>query len=152
MSSALGTLRLENCRKPFDLGAAALSEPVKAQLQAMLDRNMDTEGMQLADALQSDDEELFLRYLELVDVVEVATGTVVADLFLYPFGDGAVVHHGTLKMIADICQHSITPHESTTRYWLADLGKAWKEGAARLGVNDPGHFSFTAEQLALDED
>lgn len=38
----LGTLRLENYRKPFEQGFAALSATDKKQMQALLDRGEDT--------------------------------------------------------------------------------------------------------------
>jgi len=143
--SKLGTLRLENYRKPFEQGFAALSATDKKQMQALLDRGEDTEGMTVKDAMASDDEELFIRYMEWFDVVDNKTNKPVAQMFLYPFGDGAIVKYGTTSMLADICQHDMTAAENVTKAWVADFDKAWREGAKRLGASDPGHFSVDVE-------
>ncbi|HEY4178940.1 MAG TPA: hypothetical protein VGM90_18965 [Kofleriaceae bacterium] len=137
-------LRLTNYRKPYELGAAKFTDAQKAQFQALLARNMDTpEGMTVAEAFASDDDELFFRYLEMIDVIDTETNEVVADLFLYPFGDGAVVHHGTQKMIAEIVQHYLNAHESTEKPWLAAFDAAWREASPTLGLLDPRHFSIS---------
>ena len=81
-------------------------------------------------------------------VIDTKSGNIVANLLIWPYGDGAVVHHGTTKMIASIVQHGISPHETTGKAWMADFAKAWAEGAPRLGVSSPNHFGFSSDQVA----
>lgn len=137
------TLRLDNYRKPFYGSPAALTVEQREQLQAIIASDMDSEGMTVEQFFSDtvDDENHPMKALEYIDVVDVESGTIVANLLLYPFGDGAVVHAGTTKMIANICQHGVTPHKSTTPEWMAAFAAAWAQGAARLGVDDPGHFT-----------
>jgi hypothetical protein len=144
---SLGTLRLENYRKPFAGTEDALSEAEKAQLSAVVG----------ADTLPTlfganDSSENEMAWLEYMDVVDTKNGTIVANLLIWPYGDGAVVHHGTTKMIASIVQHGISPHETTGKAWMADFAKAWQEGAPRLGVSSPNHFGFGSEQTADADD
>lgn len=144
MTTALRSLRLTNYRKPFRGDPSALTDAQRDQLQALIASNMDSEGMTLADFFDdaTSEEDQPLKALEYIDVVDTRTDEIVANLLLYPFGDGAVVHAGTTKMIANIVQHGVTPHKTTTPEWLADFALAWAEGATRLGVDDPGHFSI----------
>lgn len=138
----LGSLRLANHRKPFHRPKSELTEPQRLQLEALIASDMDSEGTSLDDFFGDLSEEGFpLKALEQIDVVDTTSGAVVADLFLYPFGNGAVVHHGTTKMIANIVQHGVTPHASTSSEWMREFEAAWRLGARELGVDDPGHFS-----------
>ena len=136
-------LRLERYRKPFYGTLDALSEPEREQLQAIIGSDVDSEGMSLEEMLGDDvdEEDIVMKGLEYVDVVD-AHGTTVANLLLYGFGDGAIVHAGTTRMIANIVQHGIMPHKTTTPEWMAAFRRAWEEGAARLGVRDAGHIHF----------
>ncbi|MFN0252564.1 MAG: hypothetical protein ACKV2T_37150 [Kofleriaceae bacterium] len=143
----LGALRLDNYRKPFSGTADSLSEGEKTQLTAVVG----------ADTFPSlfgagDDAENEMAWLEYMDVIDTKSGTIVANLLIWPYGDGAVVHHGTTKMIASIVQHGINPHETTGKAWMADFAKAWAEGAPRLGVSSPSHFGFGSEQTADADD
>lgn len=101
--------------------------------------------MTVKEAMASDDDELFIRSMEWFDVVNNKTNKPVAQMFLYPFGDGAVVKYGTTGMLADICQHDMTAAQGMTKAWVADFDKAWREGAKRLGADDPGHFHVDVE-------
>lgn len=143
MTTDLRSLRLDNYRKPFFADPKALTPEQREQLQALVDSDMDSEGMSIDQFFDPklSDEDYPMKALEYIDVVETASGNIVANLLLYPFGDGAVVHAGTTKMIANIVQHGVTSHRTTTAEWMADFALAWKEGARRLGVDDPGHFS-----------
>jgi hypothetical protein len=136
------TLRLENYRRPFSSPVSALSEAERIQLQALIDREMDSEGMTVDQMCGDvDEDEFVVKGLEAIDVVD-ADGRVVANLLLYGYGDGAVVHSGTTQMIANICQHGISPHETTSPEWMAAFAEAFREGAPRLGVRDPRHIDF----------
>jgi len=140
--SELGSLRLANYRRPFHRPMSELTGPQREQLEALIESSMDSDGKSLHDFFGDLNEEDFpLKALEQIDVVDTATGVVVADLFLYPYGDGAVVHHGTTSMIANIVQHGVTPHASTSAEWMRDFDAAWRFGARDLGVADPGHFA-----------
>ena len=143
-TTELRSLRLDNYRKPFCGDPKALTPEPREQLQALVDSDMDSEGMshELFFDPKLSDEDYPMKALEYIDVVETAGGMIAANLLLYPFGDGAVVHAGTTKMIANIVQHGVTPHRETTAQRMADFALAWKEGARRLGVDDPGHFSL----------
>jgi hypothetical protein len=118
----LGSLRLENYRKPFDGTLETLSEAEKVQLSAVVGDAMST----LFGAGDSSENEM--AWLEYMDVVDTKSGSIVANLLIWPYGDGAVVHHGTTKMIA------------------------WAEGAPRLGVSSPSHFGFSSDQTADADD
>ncbi|MGE0400991.1 MAG: hypothetical protein AB7T06_30055 [Kofleriaceae bacterium] len=143
---SLGTLRLENYRKPFAGPPDALSENEKTQLTAVV-------GDQFSSLFGADDSsENEMAWLEYIDVVDTNSGNIVANLLIWPYGDGAVVHHGTTKMIASIVQHGISPHETTGKAWMADFAKAWAEGAPRLGVSSPNHFDFSPDQVADADD
>ncbi len=143
---SLGTLRLENYRKPFAGPPDALSESEKTQLTAVV-------GDQFSSLFGADDSsENEMAWLEYMDVVDTKNGNIVANLLIWPYGDGAVVHHGTTKMIASIVQHGISPHETTGKAWMADFAKAWAEGAPRLGVSSPNHFGFSPDQVADADD
>jgi hypothetical protein len=142
----LGSLRLENYRKPFDGTLETLSEAEKVQLSAVVGDAMST----LFGAGDSSENEM--AWLEYMDVVDTKSGSIVANLLIWPYGDGAVVHHGTTKMIASIVQHGINPHETTGKAWMADFARAWAEGAPRLGVSSPSHFGFSSDQTADADD
>jgi hypothetical protein len=142
-SVALGTLRLENYRKPFEGTIDRLTDAEKAQLAAVVGPDMLPTLFGASDRSQNE-----MAWLEYMDVVDAKSGDIVANLLIWPYGDGAVVHHGTTKMIASIVQHGITPHETTGKTWMADFAKAWQEGAPRLGVSSPSHFAFQSEQAA----
>ena|GEM_PF-4475807 len=144
---SLGTLRLDNYRKPFTGTPDSLSEGEKTQLTAVV--GADTFPTLFG---AGDDAENEMAWLEYMDVIDTKSGTIVANLLIWPYGDGAVVHHGTTKMIASIVQHGITPHETTGKAWMADFAKAWAEGAQRLGVSSPSHFGFDSEQTADADD
>lgn len=151
-AAGLGTLRLDNYRKPFHGKLADLSKPEQTQLEAVYERASELGG-DYKDVFGMDvDQSEGISELEMIDVVEIATGKVVANLIMYPYGDGAVVHAGTTKMIADICQHGVTAHTDTTKSWMADFAAAWKEGAKRLKVDDPGHFGFDDTQRGEPDD
>lgn len=138
---ALGTLRLENYRKPFAGAVDALGEGQKAQLIAVV----GADAFPTLFGAGEDEPENEMAWLEYMDVVDTTTGEIVANLLLWPYGDGAVVHHGTTKMIASIVQHGISPHETTSKAWMADFAKAWAEGGARLGVMSTKHFDVSLE-------
>jgi hypothetical protein len=144
---SLGSLRLENYRKPFEGTIDQLSAAEKTQLEAVV--GPDTLPTLFGASEASTNE---MAWLEYIDVVDVNSGGIVANLLIWPYGDGAVVHHGTTKMIASIVQHGIDPHETTGKAWMTDFAKAWQEGAPRLGVSSPSHFTFDSEQVAADDD
>ena len=143
----LGTLRLENYRTPFAGTIDQVSEAEKVQLAAVV--GADTLPGLFGAGEDSDNE---MAMLEYIDVVDAADGKVVANLMIWPYGDGAVVQAGTTQMIASIVQHGITPHESTSKAWMADFAKAWVEGAPRLGVRSPNHFGFDDDQTVEADD
>lgn len=143
MTSETHELRLDHYRKPFHGEPGELTLAQRDQLQALIDSDMDSEGMSVEDFFDAatSEEDYPIKALEYIDVLDATTGLVVANLLLYPFGDGAVVHAGTTRMIANIVQHGVTPHKTTTPAWMAAFAAAWREGARRLGVDDPGHFT-----------
>lgn len=143
MTSETHTLRLDHYRKPFLGEPGELTLAQRDQLQALIDSDMDSEGMSVEDFFDAatSEKDYPIKALEYIDVLDATTGLVVANLLLYPFGDGAVVHAGTTRMIANIVQHGVTPHKTTTPAWMAAFAAAWREGAKRLGVDDPGHFT-----------
>ncbi len=150
----LGTLRLDNYRKPFEGTIDQLSDVQRGQLQALIESDMDSEGMTVEQFFGDDvsDEDHPLKALEWIDVVDVATNQIVGDLLIFPFGDGVVLKHGTETMFANIVQHGIMPTRETTKLWMSDFAKAWWEGAPRLGVADLGHFGFRPEQIEEADD
>lgn len=150
----LGTLRLDNYRKPFAGSIEKLSEVQRGQLQALIDSDLDSEGMKLEEFFSDeiDEENYPLKALEWIDVVDTATNAVVGDLLIFPFGDGVVLKHGTETLFANIVQHGITPAKETTKAWMSDFAKAWWEGAPRLKVDDVGHFGFDADQIEEPDD
>ena len=143
MTSETHALRLDHYRKPFLGEPSELTIAQRDQLQALIDSDMDSEGMSVDDFFDAatSEEDHPIKALEYIDVLDATTGLVVANLLLYPFGDGAVVHAGTTRMIANIVQHGVAPHKTTTPAWMAAFAAAWREGAKRLGVDDPGHFT-----------
>jgi hypothetical protein len=142
--SDLGSLRLANRRKPFQGPIGELTGAQRLRLAALIESDMDSEGKTLEDFFSDavSEEDFPLKALEQIDVLDTTTGAVVADLLLYPFGNGAVVHPGTTKMIANIVQHGVAPHASTSAEWMRDFDAAWRLGAKELGVDDPGHFTI----------
>lgn len=139
-------LRLTNYRRPFAGTLDTTSPTLRAQLEALIASDLDAQGHALAaffgDAL--DEESVPMKALELLDVANAKTGAVEANLFLYPYGDGALVHAGSVNTIASIVQHAITPHPSASKAWMADFAQAWKAEAKTIGVRDPGHFDIDA--------
>lgn len=136
--------RLANYRKPFQGTLKTTPPALRKQLTAILARDLDSQNYKLA-ALFDDslsEENVSIKALEAIDVIDGDTGKVVANLFLYPFGDGAVVKPGSLTMLANIVQHEITPHASTSAQWMANFAHAWRTDAAKIGVADPGHFDI----------
>jgi hypothetical protein len=137
-------LHLTNYRRPFAGTLDTTPPALRAQLEALIASDLDAEAHALAaffgDAL--DEENAPMKALELLDVVNAETGAVEANLFLYPYGDGALVHAGTVNTIASIVQHAITPHPSASKPWMDDFARAWKSEARTIGVKDPGHFDI----------
>ena len=150
----LGALRLDNYRKPFAGTIDQLTPAQRTQLEALIASDLDSGGMTVAQFFSEEmsDEDYPLKAVEWMDVVEIATNEVVADLLIFPYGDGCVLKRGTETMLANIVQHGITPAKTTTKTWMTDFAKAWWEGAPRLKVDDVGHFGFRPDQLAQDDD
>jgi hypothetical protein len=137
-------LHLTNYRRPFAGTLDTTPPALRAQLEALIASDLDAEAHALdaffGDAL--DEENAPMKALELLDVVNAETGAVEANLFLYPYGDGALVHAGTVNMIASIVQHAISPHPSASKPWMDDFARAWRTEAKTIGVKDPGHFDI----------
>jgi hypothetical protein len=150
----LGTLTLENYRKPFAGTLDQLTEVQRGQLQALIDSDMDSDGMKVEEFFSDElsEEDHPMKALEWIDVVEIATNRVIGDLLIFPFGDGVVLKHGTETLFANIVQHGIEPTKDTTKAWMTDFAKAWWEGASRLKVDDVGHFGFRHDQIADADD
>jgi hypothetical protein len=100
---------------------------------------------------QRDEEGDEMAAIEIADVVDTKTGDVLYELMIWPYGDGAVVHHATTKMAASICQHGVDPANGHGKIWMRDFARAWVEGSARLQMWT-GHIDFGAETLADEVD
>jgi hypothetical protein len=110
---------------------------------------VDDRGKAQAAKFQFDVEEAeeFGGGLERMDVVDEQTGKVRYQLYLWPFGSGALFTAETTDVVADICQHSFMPHQ-VDRVLRESMAVAYHEALA-LGVQEHVDFSITqAEQKA----
>jgi hypothetical protein len=92
-----GSLRLTNYRRPL-ANLKALAEPQRKQLQRMATNN----EMGKIERLVKDED---WNPMELVDVVNVATGKVTHQLYVWPYGSGEVYENNSLTSVATIIQH-----------------------------------------------
>jgi hypothetical protein len=152
-NARLGKFRLENKRAPFAGKLEDLKDYEKLQLKAVLGEGVDLASMfaPAAGKQQRDEEGDEMAAIEIADVVDTKTGDVLYELMIWPYGDGAVVHHATTKMAASICQHGVDPANGHGKIWMRDFARAWVEGSARLQMWT-GHIDFGAETLADEVD
>ena len=143
----LGLFRLDNHRKPFAGKFEDLKEFERAQVQAVLGKDVDIKSMFGKEP--DGDEGSEMAMMEIVDVIDTTTNKPKYQLMLWPYGDGAVVHHETTNVTSYICQHGLDPVEELGKAWTRDFGNAWLEGSKRLKLW-MGHIDFSADELAGD--
>lgn len=88
-------LRFDNYRRPLD--EVSLSPTVEQQIDALL----SAEGLDLEAAKNE------WGRVELVDVVDVASGEVVYQLYMYPGGSGCLFEKGTTQSAGYVAQHGL---------------------------------------------
>jgi hypothetical protein len=145
----LGKFRLENHRKPFRGKVSDLEAWEKAQVQSVFGAKDDIakyfgkepDGDEIPDCVDMD----------VADIVDTGSGDVLYQIFLWPFGDGMIVHHKTTNVISGICQHGLDPREEIGKAWTRDLALAWLEGSKRLKMQT-GHIDFSPEDVGEDDD
>jgi hypothetical protein len=93
------TLRLVNHRRPFEM----LDELPKAQMR-QLRRLTRLNGAGKPSNLVHDED---WAPMQLVDVLDVATKTVTHQLYIWPYGCGALFDHGTVVQSGTIIQHGL---------------------------------------------
>jgi hypothetical protein len=129
----LGPLQLEGylCWTKWALLDAGSKEQL-AEYRFLLEKSEELEGP-----------------IERVDVADTREGTIVYQLFLWPFGSGVLLHAGTPRVAADLVQHSFVVHEPDGVPVAAfgalreRLAVAFKEGQARLGIKEGVTFGVT---------
>lgn len=93
-------LRFANLRRPFAM-LAELAKPQREQLRKLATQNGYRHRS--LEQLASDPD---WSPMELVDVVEVATGKITHQLYAWPYGAGALFEADTRNEVASIVQHS----------------------------------------------
>jgi hypothetical protein len=108
-----GTLRFANPRRPFAM-LDRLPAAQKKQLKQLATQN-------LAGKLEKLVDDPDWNPMELVDVLDVATGDVTHQLYLWPYGAGEIFEHDTTTSTARIVQHDyqVTPGDLPFRKALA---------------------------------
>jgi hypothetical protein len=144
----LGLFRLDNHRKPFAGKYEDLKEFERAQVQAVLGKNVDLKSM-FGKQADEDAEASEMAMMEIVDVIDTKTNKPKYQLMLWPYGDGAIVNNETTTVASYICQHGLDPVEDLGKAWTRDFGNAWLEGSKRLKLWT-GHIDFSADELAGD--
>lgn len=141
---AMGALRLERARKPFEGKIGDLSAAEKKQLESIVGKG------KLAKCFEDggDDE---LAEVSMADVVDAKSGKVVYQLYLFGYGDGCMFEGGTTDVAADICQHGFDAREGKSKAFVQDFARAWVEGAKRLKLW-AGHIDFDDDELGEEED
>lgn len=149
------SLKLANLKR-VDLAFESLSPKTQKQVKFLL-KQEDQET--LAQARKND--ESILLGMEIVDVVDEATGNAKYQMFLFGSSDGYVLGADSTKAIAEIPQHDFLLLEFDPALH-AQFEAAWIEGAKRLKIQHsvefheprppqpkraPGETSF-AERLA----
>jgi hypothetical protein len=152
-NARLGKFRLENKRTPFAGKLDDLKDYERLQLKAVLGEGVELASMFATTGKKKRDSEEGgeMAAIEIADVVDTKSGEVLYELMIWPYGDGAVVHHATTKMAASICQHGVDPADGHGKIWMRDFARAWVEGSARLQMWT-GHIDFGAEALAEEVD
>lgn len=90
-------LALVNYRQLLEQGSAAWEPHVRIQMKRMFGDKTDAQLRAANDGGE----------VELLDVVDAETQATEYQMYLYPYGDGAVFNHATDKPVARICQHSV---------------------------------------------
>ena len=129
-----GKLRLEHYRKPFEDSIDDLEPFEKKQLAQLASEDLDGGG-KLEDIFGSDDDELELKHMEVVDVLD-AEDQIKFQLYLWPYGSGALFANGTTKLIGNVCQHHFELVEQKGKAFVQDLAKAWAGGKKRLKIQE----------------
>jgi hypothetical protein len=150
-SGKLGRFRLENARVPFAGKLEHLKPFEVEQIRCVIGDEIDWRSWFGGHA--GDGESSELAEMQVCDVIDTTTGKPVYQLMLWPYGDGALVEHGTTKQAAAICQHGLDPMGEVTIGWTRDIARAWLEGSKRLGLST-GHIDFSEEEAGTryDED
>jgi hypothetical protein len=143
----LGNLRWENRREPFKGTYAKLDEVTKKQLAKLPMESGTVEEVFSADP---DDEAGWFQATELIDVVDNASGEVLYNLYLYPFGDGSMFDAGTTKEAGAVCQHGYEDTVGKGPLFIRDMALAYTEAKKRLKINEM--ISWSAEELAGDDE
>ena len=92
------TLRFANHRRPFEM-LAKLPAAQKKQLQLLATNN---EAGKIARLVSDED----WNPMELVDVVDIASGKTTHQFYVWPYGCGSLFAAGTTNQVATIIQHA----------------------------------------------
>ena len=137
--TALGSIRLDHYRKPFTQSIDALAPHERQQLEQLV---REESGLALEKVFDPsfEDEEAPWPQLELCDVIDTKSGEPVFQLYLWPFGSGAIFRAGSLDLVANVCQHGLDGVDPAAASALGDLPQAFAEGKKRLGIAESIHF------------
>ena len=141
----LGALRMENRREPFKGSYDKLDAATRKQLEKLPIQGTTVQEVFTADP---DDESGWFQATELIDVVDNASGEVLYNLYLYPFGDGSMFDAGTTKEVAAVCQHGFEDYMGKGALFVRDVALAYTEAKKRLRIQEM--ISWSAEELAGD--
>ncbi len=143
----LGKFRLDNHRKPYRGKLADISKSDRAQLQAALGKRKIESMFVIDENKERESDELVET--EITDVIDTASGKVLYQLMIWPYGDGTIVKNGTTKVVAQICQHSVDASNEVGKAWMRDFANAWLEGSKRLKMWT-GHIDFDEDDFGDD--
>ncbi len=143
----LGALRFENRSEPFKSTLAKLPAAVKNQLE-----KLPIEGSTVSEVFDADEEEEagWFKATELIDVVDIASGKVLYNLYLYPFGDGSMFNAGTTTEVAAVCQHGFEDLGGKGGVFVRDVALAYTEAKKRLKIVEM--INFSEEELSGDDE
>lgn len=116
------TLEFVNHRSLLEEGSPRWEPHITAQMKKLFGKATDAELKKRNDGGE----------VELVDVVDGDTGAIEYQMYLYPYGDGAVFAHGKTSAIAEICQHSMDITKSMPDDKKADLLDLFQDAYARF--------------------
>ena len=149
-NASLGALQLENYRFPFAGTRDALAASQEIQLQSVLGESMTLDVL-FGPENDEDVTHYAMKRIACLDIVDTATGEVVQDLFLWPWGHGRAFQRATTNVVMHFTQHGADGTEHSGKAWLEDFAKAWDEAAPRLGFNR-NHFLFTPDERGEPDD
>ncbi len=128
-------LRIDNLRKPFET-----VDDLRPSERKQLDSLLAQEGGGGSIESAADNEEW--SPMELVDVIDEASGKIRYQLYLWPYGSGALFEAGTVKNVANVCQHGFEMTGKDDKGLRVAMAIAFQRAKKKLNISEFVEFGL----------